>query len=57
MRWGVLGIDLQGQAAEGTSVLAAGGENALAVSGKNGEDAFYRFADSRECGVHDHGAQ
>ena len=36
----VLGIDLEGEAAERAAVLAVGGEDAAAVAGEDGEDAL-----------------
>ena len=53
----VFGIDLEGEAADGTAVTAFRGEDALAVSSKDGEDAFERFAGRSECGIDDHRAK
>ena len=40
MRGAVFGIDLKGKAAEGAAVLAVCLEDALAIAGKDGEDAL-----------------
>ena len=53
----VFGIDLEGEAAEGAAVPAVGLENAAAVAGEDGEDAFDGLVGLGEGGVDDHGAQ
>jgi hypothetical protein len=53
----VFGVDLEGEAAEGAAVSAFCLEDALAVAGEDGEDAFEGFVGLGEGGVDDHGAQ
>ena len=53
----IFGIDLEGEAAEGAAVTAFGLEDAAAVAGEDGEDAFDGFVREGEGGIDDHGAQ
>ena len=53
----VFGVDLEGEPAEGAAVLAVGLEDAAAVAGEDGEDAFDGLVGLGEGGVDDHGAQ
>ena len=53
----VFGVDLEGEAAEGATVFAAGLEDAAAVAGENGEDALDGLVGLGKGGIDDHGAQ
>ncbi len=53
----VFGVDLEGEAAEGTTIAAFGLEDTLAIAGKDAEDAFDGLVGLGEGGVDDHRAQ
>ncbi len=53
----VFGVDFEGEAAERAAVLAIGLENASAIAGEDGEDAFYGVGGAGEGGVDDDGAE
>ncbi len=53
----VFGVDLEGEAAERAAVAAFGLEDAVAVAGEDGEDAFDGFIGCGEGGIDDHGAE
>jgi hypothetical protein len=53
----VLGVDFEGEAAEGTAVAAFGLKNAIAVAGEDGEDALDGLIGEGEGGIDHHGAE
>ena len=53
----VFGIDLEGEAAERAAEGAVGHEDAFAIAGEDGEDAFEGFGRGGEGGIDDHGAE
>lgn len=53
----IFGIDLESEASEGAAEGAVRHQNALAVSGKDGEDAFKGFRCGGEGGIDDHGSE
>ena len=53
----VFRIDFKSEAADGATVSAVGGENALAVSSEDGEDAFEWLGCSGKGRIDDHGAK
>jgi hypothetical protein len=57
VRGAVLGVDFEGQAAQGTAVLAAGLEDALAVAFENREDALDGPRGARVGGIDDRGPE
>jgi len=57
VRGAILGIDLEGEAAEWAAVFRVGHEDALPVAGEDREDAFRGLVGRGECRVDDHGAE
>ena len=55
--WRILRVDLEGETTNGAAIPAFCDEDALPVTGENGEDAFEGFRRRSEGRVDDHGTQ